>query len=89
MKRIAIVSLFGIVLAIVLAFGISGKANASGISTNGRPNLVSDLGMMTEVGDLGTSVSQDQIDQNVSIGQSRERDADKMDQERASTSGQR
>jgi hypothetical protein len=55
MNRIASVSLFGIALAIVLALGIPGKANAfvNDNGTNGRLILAGDLGITIGEGGIG------------------------------------
>ena len=66
MNRIASVSLFGIALAVVLALGVPGKANAlvNDNGTNGRMILAGDLGITIGEGGVGIDINKDRADRD-------------------------
>jgi hypothetical protein len=64
MKRIASLYLFGIALAVVLAFGIPGNANAFVNDTNSRLILVDGLEISIGDGGVGIDIDKDKTDQD-------------------------
>jgi len=64
MNRIAIVSLFGMALAVVLVLGVPGKSSAftNDNCTNGCMFLAGDLGITTEPGGEGIDINRYRAD---------------------------
>lgn len=84
MNRIASVSIFGIALAVVLALGVPGKANAfvSDNGTNGRMILAGDLGITIGEGGVGIDINKDRDDRDLEHERQRAYDQDqKRDRE--------
>jgi len=86
MNRIASVSFFGIALAVVLALGIPGKANAfvNDNGTNGRLILVGDLGITIGEGGVGIDINKDRTERDREYDREKAYDRDRTyDQDRA------
>ena len=86
MNRIASVSLFGIALAVVLALGIPGKANAfvNDNGTNGRLILAGELGITIGEGGVGIDINKDRAERDREYDRQRAYDRDRTyDQDRA------
>jgi hypothetical protein len=85
MKRIASVSLFGIALAVVLALGIPGKANAlvNDNGTNGRLILVGGLDISIGGGGVGVDIDSDRAEREREYERQRANDRERTyDQDR-------
>jgi hypothetical protein len=86
MNRIARVSFFGIALAVVLALGIPGKANAlvNDNGPNGRLILAGDLGITIGEGGIGIDINKDRAERDREYDRERAYDRDRTyDQDRA------